>query len=167
MLFNENDVFSHCHCSMRFAGLISVSADTMEEVKTGSYKKQRILSAAESHGRSKAAAAPSATTLHLYNARGRPVVFSPCDSESKLVRVYLCGPTVYHDAHLGHARVFVIADSIRRVLSLVFGYSVRFVASITDVDDKVFRRARDLQQPWSVRLLCVFFFAFYLCVGLV
>ena len=50
---------------------------------------------------------------------------------------YVCGPTVYNDAHLGHARNYVTTDIIRRIMSGFFGYKVNFVMNITDVDDKV------------------------------
>lgn len=68
--------------------------------------------------------------------------FVPIDAEGKVVKWYSCGPTVYDDAHLGHARNYVTIDILRRVLAGYFGYSLRFVQNITDVDDKIILRGR-------------------------
>jgi cysteinyl-tRNA synthetase len=68
--------------------------------------------------------------------------FVPIDSEGKVVKWYSCGPTVYDDAHLGHARNYVTIDILRRVLAGYFGYHLRFVQNITDVDDKIILRGR-------------------------
>ncbi|KPI36907.1 Cysteine--tRNA ligase [Cyphellophora attinorum] len=54
----------------------------------------------------------------------------------------LLRPTVYDDAHLGHARNYVTIDIIRRILQDYFGYKVHFVMNITDVDDKIILRGR-------------------------
>ncbi|KAH4104428.1 cysteine--tRNA (Cys) ligase [Parastagonospora nodorum] len=68
--------------------------------------------------------------------------FVPVDPEGKVVKWYSCGPTVYDDAHLGHARNYVTIDILRRVLAGYFGYNLRFVQNITDVDDKIILRGR-------------------------
>ncbi|KAI8933453.1 hypothetical protein NX059_010067 [Plenodomus lindquistii] len=68
--------------------------------------------------------------------------FAPIDPEGKLVKWYSCGPTVYDDAHLGHARNYVTIDILRRILSGYFGYNLQFVQNITDVDDKIILRGR-------------------------
>jgi cysteinyl-tRNA synthetase len=54
-----------------------------------------------------------------------------------MVSWYACGPTVYDLSHLGHARNYVSTDIIRRILQDYFGYKLKFVMNITDVDDKV------------------------------
>jgi cysteinyl-tRNA synthetase len=59
------------------------------------------------------------------------------------VGVYLCGPTVYKPSHVGHMVGPVIFDTVRRYLNYV-GYEVDFVVNITDVDDKLIARAREL-----------------------
>lgn len=56
---------------------------------------------------------------------------------------YSCGPTVYDDAHLGHARTYVCLDIIRRVLTDYFRYDVVYALGITDVDDKIIARAHE------------------------
>lgn len=63
--------------------------------------------------------------------------FVPSDPEGKKVTWYACGPTVYDDAHLGHARNYVSTDILRRIMRDYFKFDVRFVMNITDVDDKV------------------------------
>eukprot|EP00866_Antonospora_locustae_P002085 jgi/Antlo1/2085/223 len=61
-----------------------------------------------------------------------------------VVKWYVCGPTVYDSAHLGHARTYVSFDIIRRVLSEYFGYHVVYVMNITNIDDKIIKRAYEL-----------------------
>ncbi|KAJ4314461.1 cysteinyl-tRNA synthetase [Neodidymelliopsis sp. IMI 364377] len=68
--------------------------------------------------------------------------FVPIDPEGKVVKWYSCGPTVYDDAHLGHARNYVTIDVLRRILAGYFGYNLQFVQNITDVDDKIILRGR-------------------------
>jgi len=79
--------------------------------------------------------------LKLYNTRTKSVeAFVPFDRHN--VRVYLCGPTVYDFAHVGNARSFVMGDNLNRLLRLLYGAShVTFVRNITDVDDKIIKRA--------------------------
>jgi len=59
------------------------------------------------------------------------------------VGMYVCGPTVYKPSHIGHMVGPVIFDTVRRYLAYL-GYEVRFVVNITDVDDKLIVRAREL-----------------------
>lgn len=58
------------------------------------------------------------------------------------VRMYVCGMTVYDLCHLGHARVFVVFDMATRWLR-ASGYQVEYVRNITDIDDKIIKRARE------------------------
>ena len=58
------------------------------------------------------------------------------------VRMYVCGMTVYDLCHLGHARVFVVFDMVTRWLR-ASGYQVDYVRNITDIDDKIIRRAQE------------------------
>ncbi|XP_008556056.1 cysteine--tRNA ligase, cytoplasmic [Microplitis demolitor] len=55
---------------------------------------------------------------------------------------YSCGPTVYDASHMGHARSYISFDILRRVLSDYFNYDVLYVMNITDIDDKIIKRAR-------------------------
>ncbi|KAK6203239.1 tRNA synthetases class I (C) catalytic domain-containing protein [Scheffersomyces amazonensis] len=55
---------------------------------------------------------------------------------------YCCGPTVYDHSHMGHARNYVSTDINRRILQDYFGYNVKFVQNVTDIDDKIIIAAR-------------------------
>jgi cysteinyl-tRNA synthetase len=63
--------------------------------------------------------------------------------EPNLVKMYVCGVTVYNDAHVGHAMSALVFDIIRRYLEYR-GYTVRYVMNFTDVDDKIINRANQL-----------------------
>jgi cysteinyl-tRNA synthetase len=77
----------------------------------------------------------------LYNSLTRSIdPFTPEDG--KTVRVYSCGPTVYNPAHIGNFRTFLFSDLLRRALRLA-GWNVRQVMNITDVDDKIIKRAAE------------------------
>ena len=60
----------------------------------------------------------------------------------KKIRIYLCGVTVYDDAHIGHARTIVIFDTLRRFLESN-GNDVDLIQNFTDVDDKIIKKASD------------------------
>ncbi|MEI6739176.1 MAG: cysteine--tRNA ligase [Gemmatimonadaceae bacterium] len=77
--------------------------------------------------------------FRLYNTLTRRVEpFAPADGQT--VRMYTCGPTVYNPAHLGNFRTFLFEDLMRRVLRLA-GWRVEQVMNLTDVDDKIIRKA--------------------------
>jgi cysteinyl-tRNA synthetase len=63
--------------------------------------------------------------------------------EPNLVKMYVCGPTVYSDAHIGHAMSAIVFDVVRRYLEYC-GYQVKHVMNFTDVDDKIINRANTL-----------------------
>jgi cysteinyl-tRNA synthetase len=63
--------------------------------------------------------------------------------EPNLVKMYVCGVTVYNDAHVGHAMSALVFDIVRRYLEYR-GYTVRHVMNYTDVDDKIINRANQL-----------------------
>src|SRR4030067_180858 len=63
--------------------------------------------------------------------------------EPNVVKMYVCGVTVYDDAHAGHAMSALVFDVIRRYLEYR-GYNVRHVMNYTDVDDKIINRAKQL-----------------------
>ncbi|HFU75528.1 MAG TPA: cysteine--tRNA ligase, partial [Arcobacter sp.] len=60
-------------------------------------------------------------------------------------KVYVCGPTVYDDAHLGHARSAIVFDLLHRVL-IANGYDVTMVKNFTDVDDKIIKKMEDSEE---------------------
>ncbi len=79
--------------------------------------------------------------FRLFNTLSRSVdPFEPADG--KTVRMYTCGPTVYNPAHLGNFRTFLFEDLLRRTVRLR-GWDVQQVMNITDVDDKIIKRASE------------------------
>ena len=80
--------------------------------------------------------------LKIYNTRTRRVEsFKP--RKDKKVDIYVCGPTVYDDSHIGHARTYIAFDVVVRYLKYR-GYDVKYVVNITNVDDKIINRAREV-----------------------
>ena len=79
--------------------------------------------------------------LRIYNSLSRKKeTFVPVSKEK--VKMYVCGMTVYSDAHIGHARTYLAFDVIRRYLEYK-GYNVVYVQNITDVDDKIIAAANN------------------------
>jgi cysteinyl-tRNA synthetase len=79
--------------------------------------------------------------LKIYNTLARDKQeFKPI--EPGKVRMYVCGMTVYDYCHLGHARVMVVFDMVYRWL-MASGYEVNYVRNITDIDDKIIKRAAE------------------------
>lgn len=88
--------------------------------------------------------------LKIWNSLTRSkTLFIPIDWKNRIVTWYACGPTVYDDAHLGHARNYVSTDIIRRIMRDYFKYNVKFVMNITDIDDKV--RMKEVAAPACFR----------------
>ena len=78
-------------------------------------------------------------TLKIYNTLSRKIENFKTIEEGK-VKMYVCGMTVYSDAHIGHARTYFAFDLIRRYLEYK-KYKVYYVQNITDVDDKIINAA--------------------------
>jgi len=86
--------------------------------------------------------------LQIYNSLTRKKeVFVPI--EAGKVRLYVCGMTVYDYCHVGHARVMVVFDVVVRYLRSL-GYQVTYVRNITDIDDKIIRRAQENGEDYRV-----------------
>jgi cysteinyl-tRNA synthetase len=85
--------------------------------------------------------------LNIYNTLAREKqTFVPIQPGK--VNMYVCGMTVYDYCHLGHARVMVVFDIVARWLR-ASGYSVNYVRNITDIDDKIIKRAEENNEPIS------------------
>ncbi|MFL5627316.1 MAG: cysteine--tRNA ligase [Ktedonobacteraceae bacterium] len=68
--------------------------------------------------------------------------------EDKKVSIYVCGVTPYDTTHLGHAFTYVSFDTLIRYLEFL-GYTVNYVQNVTDIDDDVLRKARELGMAWD------------------
>lgn len=88
-------------------------------------------------------------TLEIFDSKSRSVrEFRPVNPG--MVSMYVCGPTVYDDAHIGHARSYVSFDVMRRYLEYK-GHEVRMVINITDLDDVIDTKAAKLgESPGAV-----------------
>ncbi len=85
--------------------------------------------------------------LTIYNSlTRREEPFEPLDDGR--VRMYVCGITVYDYLHIGHARMLTVFDMVYRYLCHL-GYEVTFVRNITDIDDKIIRRAQERGIEWT------------------
>ncbi|MCF6217404.1 MAG: cysteine--tRNA ligase [Gammaproteobacteria bacterium] len=74
--------------------------------------------------------------------------FQPIDDKN--VRLYVCGMTVYDFCHVGHARVMVVFDVVYRYLCHLYGKeAVTYVRNVTDIDDKIIKRANENSEPYS------------------
>ena len=86
--------------------------------------------------------------LKIYNSLSRDKqTFTPI--EAGKVRMYVCGMTVYDYCHLGHARVMVVFDMVSRWLH-ASDYQVTYVRNITDIDDKIIKRANENNETIGV-----------------
>ncbi|MFM8692165.1 MAG: class I tRNA ligase family protein, partial [Limnohabitans sp.] len=88
-------------------------------------------------------------SLRIYNTLTRNLVdFQPL--EPGHVRMYVCGMTIYDLCHVGHARMMMAFDVVQRWLK-ASGYRVTYVRNITDIDDKIIKRA--VERGISIREL--------------
>jgi len=79
--------------------------------------------------------------LKIYNTLTKSLeTFEPIHQGS--VSMYVCGPTVYGDIHIGNARPVIFFDVVKSVLEQ-FGFQVKYVSNITDVDDKIIEKAKE------------------------
>ncbi len=79
--------------------------------------------------------------LKIYNTLSNKIEeFEPI--EQNKVKMYVCGPTVYDNAHLGHARCYITWDTLYRYLKFK-GYDVTYCRNVTDVDDKILKKAEN------------------------
>jgi len=82
------------------------------------------------------------------NLSNKKEKFVPLDN--RMIGMYVCGPTVYDNPHIGNARPLVVFDILFKVLKLKYGNnSVTYVRNITDVDDKIIKSAKEKNIPIS------------------
>ncbi|CDF34527.1 unnamed protein product [Chondrus crispus] len=93
---------------------------------------------------------PSKSRLKVLNSfTGQKEPFVPRDGGNR-VSWYICGPTVYDSAHVGHASNYVRFDVVRRILSDYFGYDLVVQMNVTDIDDKIIKRATERNLSFEV-----------------
>lgn len=91
----------------------------------------------------------AAQNLRLYNtASHKTSVFKP--AKPGQVGMYVCGATVQSSPHIGHIRAAIAFDVVRRWM-LRLGYKVTFVRNVTDIDDKIMKKASEAGQTWWER----------------
>jgi cysteinyl-tRNA synthetase len=78
-------------------------------------------------------------SLKLYNTLSRK--YEKLQIDNNTIKIYLCGLTVYDDAHIGHARTLIVFDVLHRYF-LSEGYHVNFIQNFTDIDDKIIKKAK-------------------------
>ena len=80
--------------------------------------------------------------IHLSNSLGnKKEIFEPLDKKN--IGMYVCGPTVYDDPHIGNARPIVVFDLLFKVLKCKYGKEfVTYVRNITDIDDKIIESSK-------------------------
>src|SRR5258706_14387433 len=85
--------------------------------------------------------------MKLFNTLTQSLeIFVPL--EDKKVRIYVCGVTPYDTTHLGHAFTYVSFDTLMRYL-MAHGYGVKYVQNVTDIDDDIIRKSRELGLTWD------------------
>lgn len=95
--------------------------------------------------------------IRFYNSlSGKIEEFRPI--KEKEVSIYVCGPTVYNDPHIGNMRPVVFFDTFRKFLEEV-GYSVKYVSNYTDVDDKIIKKA--IEEKKTEKEITTFYIAEY------
>ncbi len=81
-------------------------------------------------------------TINIYNTLTKQkALFQPINPPK--IGLYVCGLTVYADCHIGHGRLFIWFDALVRYLRSI-GYQITYVRNITDIDDKIIKRANEL-----------------------
>ena len=81
-------------------------------------------------------------TLELRDASTKNII--PVNNDAGPLKWYACGPTVYDATHLGHARTYVTLDLVRRAAETIGGATIDFAMGVTDIDDKIIKRAAEL-----------------------
>lgn len=85
--------------------------------------------------------------LKIYNTLSRKKeVFEPI--KNKRVNLFVCGPTVYDFSHIGHARTYIVFDMLVKYFRQQ-GFKVFYLQNITDIDDKIIKRAKEEKIPWK------------------
>ncbi|XP_045465312.1 probable cysteine--tRNA ligase, mitochondrial [Harmonia axyridis] len=88
------------------------------------------------------------TGINIYNCIAKEKV--PLITKQKgILTWYTCGPTVYDDAHIGHASCYLKIDILQRIMSRYFNFNIVTAMNITDIDDKIIKRSKELGKPYD------------------
>src|SRR5271154_6688868 len=88
--------------------------------------------------------------LRIYNSLSGEKEPLPDPAEQKKIRLFVCGPTVYDYLHIGNARTYIFFDFFAKYLRSQ-GYDVSYLQNITDIDDKIIKRAdEEKKKPEAV-----------------
>ncbi|CAI2360622.1 unnamed protein product [Moneuplotes crassus] len=94
--------------------------------------------------------------LHFINSLTKEKEkFTP--QEGNRVNFYMCGPTVYDHSHLGHARAYMLMDTVRKVMRDYFNYDVHYCMNITDIEDKIIKKSNDPEDGRSFQEIARFY----------
>lgn len=85
--------------------------------------------------------------MKIFNSLGRKMVKFEPENPPK-VTIYVCGITPYDTTHLGHAYTYVFFDVLQRYLKFK-GYQVNYVQNVTDIDDDILRKAKEVKKDWQ------------------
>ncbi|XP_055532521.1 probable cysteine--tRNA ligase, mitochondrial isoform X2 [Wyeomyia smithii] len=85
----------------------------------------------------------------IYSCKVRNKIPLELPTSPALTTSYTCGPTVYDSAHIGHASCYVRVDILQRILKQHFRVNLVTAMNITDIDDKIIRRASEQGKPWQ------------------
>lgn len=70
-------------------------------------------------------------------------------TSQNIINLFVCGPTIYDYTHIGHARTYVFFDAFVKFLRKRLGLKVNYLQNITDIDDKIIKRAEDQNKSWN------------------
>ena len=85
----------------------------------------------------------SPTGIHFKNSLTNTKTELKIKEENSMLSWYSCGPTVYDDSHLGHARNYICIDLIQRIIKNHFNVPLYHLMGVTDVDDKIIKKAKE------------------------
>jgi cysteinyl-tRNA synthetase len=89
------------------------------------------------------------TGLYVNNSLYPSKLVELIPTQGKRINWYMCGPTVYDAAHLGHARTYLSFDMIKKVLRDYFGYDVVLCENVTDIDDKIIIKSNEAKEDFA------------------
>ncbi|EAR89909.2 cysteinyl-tRNA synthetase protein (macronuclear) [Tetrahymena thermophila SB210] len=131
---------SCCNKNLQIANLFSTNQKMTTEVKKDPYQLWQLPVKDETK---------YLTGLKVKNTLNPQNLVEFVPHKGKQVRFYNCGPTVYDSSHIGHARTYISADIIKRIMVKYFGYDVFHCMNITDIDDKIIKKSNESGEEFT------------------